>query len=173
MVAAVAESFRNDRREEVTAFEAITNLRGNKRRLRTPRKEELGFWMLRQAKSRAAEILWRFSLSNPSTGTGSPLKPDFGLSGYVQRSDPLIHPSQKRLGSLEGSPPLRVVGSGGLGSDHFLQGPALLLELGNFLARLDEHITKQCEVGFPRDRTMAARFASAARIWPSMLPPVE
>src|ERR1700732_2994004 len=69
-------------------------------------------------------------------------------------SDALIHPSQKRLGTLKTLSPLRIIGGGGFGCDHLFQSPTLLLEFGDFLARVHEHIAKQSEVGFPRDCAM-------------------
>jgi hypothetical protein len=49
MVAAAAESCRNDRRDETTALEAITNLRQMESRSREPCKQDAGFWTARMA----------------------------------------------------------------------------------------------------------------------------
>src|ERR1700735_5161029 len=77
------------------------------------------------------------------------------MADWVSLSDALIHPSQERLGTLKRLPPLRVVAGGWLGCDHLGQSPALFLELGDFLARIDQHIAKQREVRLPRDCAMA------------------
>src|SRR6202035_3797108 len=52
-------------------------------------------------------------------------------------SDTLIHPSQKRLETLKALSPLRIIGGSRFGRDHLFHSPALLLEPGDFLSRLD------------------------------------
>ena len=98
-------------------------------------------------------------------------------------SNTLVHERSKVSWVLKQVAPFRVITRPRFSRDNFRQGHTLSFESRNFIADLNQHVEEKDQIALPPTAPCPGMtivlsatfeiFASAARIWPSMLPPVE
>jgi hypothetical protein len=94
-------------------------------------------------------------------------------------SNALVHERNEVTGILKQVAPLRVTARTRLSGDHFMQGLTLFLESRNLIADINQTSRNRIRSALPPTAPCPgmtivllltlAMFASAARIWPSML----